>query len=146
MGWCSNITQYAKQGGVWRGFSSFGPFFCKKQRPPSPQEVLRCPKYIPRYLWPSSTSSENIGTICNHLHRLLQWFSWKMPCKNTFFGAAKTPFLAIPDPKKSNLPHICPDKIFLRCVVTILLFLKVAWDVRDMLDAKKCDWDSIKKS
>ena len=58
---------------------------------------------------------------------------------------SKTPFLAIPDPKKSNLPHVCPDKIFLRCVVTILLFLKVAWDVRDMLDAKKYDWDSIKK-
>ena len=57
---------------------------------------------------------------------------------------SKTPFLAIPDPKKSNLPHVCPDKIFLRCVVTILLFLKVAWDVRDMLDAKKCDWDCIK--
>ena len=27
---------------------------------------------------------------------------------------AKTPFLAIPDPKKSNLPHVCPDKNFLR--------------------------------
>ena len=59
---------------------------------------------------------------------------------------SKTPFLAIPDPKKLNLHHVCPEKIFLGCVVTILWFLKVARDVRDMLDAKKCDWDSIKKS
>ena len=87
----SHITQYAKQGEVWKGFTNFGPYVFKKQTPPSQQEVPRCPKYIPRYLWPSSTSSENIGAICNHLHRLLQWFSCKMSCKNTLLAQQKHP-------------------------------------------------------
>ena len=49
----------------------------------------------------------------------------------------KTPFLAILDPKKVKLDRVCPDKKFFKGVGDILLLLKVALDVRDMLDTKK---------
>ena len=96
------------RGGVWRGFSSFGPLFFAKNkdlraRKRSPDALNIFPDTYDLPLHPPKRLGRYATIFTDWCNGLV---SCKMSCRYLKMAPSKTPFLAIPDPKKSNLPHI----------------------------------------